>query len=228
MLNVFKTLLDGASARAEERVTDHFAIELIEQKIREADRGLGAAKQTLASLILRQRTEEKVLERLRGETADLEGRARLALSDGKDELAADAAKSIAELENEQAVRRQTLELLILRVVRTRASIEKGTRRLIDLRQGLISARAADAERRAQTRLNRTIGSTTAMKEAEELIARVVGADDPLAEGEILEEIDTALSSTSVRDRLSEAGYGAKSKVSADDVLARLKHVPTNA
>ncbi len=228
MLNVFKTLLDGASARAEERVTDHFAIELIEQKIREADRGLGAAKQTLASLILRQRTEEKVLERLRGETADLEGRARLALSDGKDELAADAAKSIAELENEQAVRRQTLELLILRVVRTRASIEKGTRRLIDLRQGLISARAADAERRAQTRLNRTIGSTTAMKEAEELIARVVGADDPLAESEILEEIDTALSSTSVRDRLSEAGCGAKSKVSADDVLARLKHVPTNA
>ena len=228
MLNVFKTLLDGASARAEERVTDHFAIELIEQKIREADRGLGAAKQTLASLILRQRTEEKILERLRRETADLEGRARLALSDGKDDLAADAAKSIAELENEQAVRRQTLELLTLRVVRTRGSIEKGTRRLIDLRQGLISARAADAERRAQTRLNRTIGSTTAMKEAEELIARVVGADDPLAESEILEEIDTALSSTSVRDRLSEAGYGPKSRVSAGDVLARLKHVPANA
>ena len=227
MLNVFKTLLDGASARAEERVTDHFAIDLIEQKIREADRGLGAAKQTLASLILRQRTEEKILKRLRGETADLEGRARHALSDGRDDLAAEAAKSIAGLENEQAVRRQTLELLTLRIVRTRASIEKGARRLIDLRQGMITARAVDAERKAQTRLNRTIGSNTAMKEAEDLIARVVGADDPLAESEILEEIDSALNSTSIRDRLGDAGYGARSKVSADDVLARLKQVPAH-
>jgi phage shock protein A len=228
MLNVLKTLLDGASARAEERVTDHFAIELIEQKIRDADRGLEAAKQTLATLILRQRTEDKILERLRGDTADLESRARLALKDGKDDLAADAAKSIAELENEQAVRRETLELLNLRVVRTRASVAKATRRLIDLRQGMISARAADAERKAQTRLSRTIGSTTAMKQAEELIARVVGADDPLAETEILEEIDAGLNSVSIRDRLGDAGYGAKSKVSADDVLARLKQVPTNA
>jgi phage shock protein A len=226
MLNVLKTLLDGASARAEERVTDHFAIDLIEQKIREADRGLGAAKQTLASLILRQRTEEKILERLRAETADLEKRARLALNDGREELAADAAKAIAELENEQAIRRNTQEQLTLRIVRTRSSIEKAARRLIDLRQGMISARAVDAERKAQTRLNRTIGRTDAMKEAEDLIARVVGSDDPLAESQILEEIEADLSPVSIRDRLGEAGYGHKAKVSAADVLARLK-TPTS-
>ena len=57
MLNVLKTLLQGANARAEERLTDHFAIDLIEQKIREAEAGLAAAKQTLASLIVRQRNE---------------------------------------------------------------------------------------------------------------------------------------------------------------------------
>lgn len=227
MLNVLKTLLDGASARAEETVTDHFAIELIEQKVREADRGLAAAKQTLASLILRQRAEEKVLERLRGETTDLEARARGALAAGNEELAGIAAQSIAQLENEQAIRRNTLEVLTVRVVRTRASIEKASRRLIDLRQGLISARAVDSERRTITRLNRTIGSTTAMKDAEDLIARVVGADDPLHEAEILEEIDNGLNATSIRDRLGDAGFGRKSRVSPDDVLARLKQPTAN-
>lgn len=222
MLNVFKTLLDGASARAEERVTDHFAIELIEQKIREADRTLVITKQTLASLIIRQRSEEKLLERLRADTADLEQRARLALADGKQDLAAEAAKAIADLENEQAIRRQNLDQLSLRVVRTRSSIEKASRRLIDLRQGLLSARAVDAERRAQSRLNRTIGNANAMREAEELIARVVGGADPLAEAEVLDEIDAELNPVSIRDRLGEAGYGTKSKVSADDVLTRLK------
>ena len=58
MLNVLKTLFLGASARAEEQLTDHFAIDLIEQKIREAEGALSLAKTTLAALIIRQRNEE--------------------------------------------------------------------------------------------------------------------------------------------------------------------------
>lgn len=42
MFNVLRTLFAGASARAEEQLVDTFAIDLIEQKIREADAGLAA------------------------------------------------------------------------------------------------------------------------------------------------------------------------------------------
>lgn len=226
MLNVLKTLLQGANARAEERLTDHFAIDLIEQKIREAEHGLAAAKNTLASLIVRQRNEDRALQGLEARLADLEGRARLALADGREDLAADAAAAIADLENERAVRRETVVQLADRIARTRLSVEKASRRITDLRQGMVSARAADAERRAQKSLNRSLGSASAVREAEELIARVMNQGDPMEEGEVLDEIDASLSSAGIRDRLGDAGDGARTRVSADEVLNRLKSAST--
>ena len=56
MLGTFKTWITGANARAEEQVRDVYAIELIDQKIREAEGSVKAAKATLASLIQRQRS----------------------------------------------------------------------------------------------------------------------------------------------------------------------------
>lgn len=225
MLNVLKTLFRGASARAEEQLTDHFAIDLIEQKIRESEQALSLAKSTLAALIMRQRNEQTTLTRLDTQVADLEDRARQALGAGREDLAGDAATAIADLENERAVRRDTLAQLSDRVARTQQAVEKANRRIIDLRQGMISARAADAERKAQKSLNRSIGQTASIREAEELIARVVNGPDPFAESQVLDEIDAGLNGTDIRDRLGDAGFGQKSRVRADDVLARLKSNP---
>jgi phage shock protein A len=220
MLNVLKTLISGA--RADEALTDHFAIDLIEQKIREADAGLNGAKNTLASLIIRQRNEERHAARLDSEITDLERRTSLALSDGQDELASEAAAAIAELVNERAIRQATCAQLAQRVIRTQSSVAKANRRLIDLRQGMISARAIDAEHRAQRNLSRSIGNTTAMRDAEALIKRVMNQDDPLEESDVLDEIDAGLNGASVRDRLAQAGYGDRTKVTGGDILARLK------
>lgn len=222
MLNVLKTLFLGASARAEEQLTDHFAIDLIEQKIRESEAALSMAKSTLAALIIRQRNEQQTLNRLNAQIADLEQRAREALAAGRDDLAADAAMAIANLENERTVRQSTLAQLADRVARTQAAVEKANRRILDLRQGMISARAADAERKAQKSLNRSIGNTNSIREAEDLIARVVNGPDLFAEAEVLDEIDAGLNQTGIQDRLGQAGFGAKTKVDASDVLARLK------
>ena len=222
MLNVLKTLISGASARADEALTDRFAIDLIEQKIREAESSLGAAKNTLASLIVRQRNEERHLAKLDVDIKDLEARAVLALRNGGEDLAVEASAAIADLMNEREVRRATVDQLAQRVVRTQTAVAKANRRIIDLRQGMISARAADAERRAQKNLNRTIGSSSAIRDAEVLIGRVLNQEDPLEQSDVLEEIDAGLDGKSVRDRLAEAGYGDRLKVSADEVLARLK------
>ena len=222
MFNVLKTLFAGASARAEEQLVDTFAIDLIEQKIREAEAGLAAAKNTLAALIVRQRNEQLTLDRVDAQIADLEARVRQALANGREDLAADGATAIAQLENERAVRKDTLVQLANRVMRTQSSVEKAHRRIIDLRQGMISARAADAEHKAQKTLNRSLGSTAAVREAEELIARVMGRSDPLAESEVLDEIDAGLGTASITDRLGAAGFGTKSKVDTEEVLKRLR------
>ena len=139
MFELLSTLLKGSNAKAVEVVTDHFAIDLLNQKIREAEGGVNGAKQALATLILRQRAEQTALNLLRSRKAALEDRVRKAIAAGSSDLAMEGAAAIAEMENEEAVRAQTILRLDEKVSRLRHSVEKAHRRVIDLRQGAITA-----------------------------------------------------------------------------------------
>jgi phage shock protein A len=222
MLSLIRTLLDGASAKAEDRLKDQFAVDLLAQRIRDAEAGLASAKQTLASLIVRQRAEQASLDQLDRRIADLEERTRSALAAGNEPLARDGAGAIAELENEREVRRATVRRLVEKTLRMRMSLEQAHRRIVDLNQGMISARAIDAEQKAQRRLNRSIGRTASLNEAEALLARIRERSDPFEEAGILDEIDAGLSQEAIRGRLEDAGHGPSTKVRAQDVLDRLK------
>ncbi|MET3518401.1 PspA/IM30 family protein [Mesorhizobium abyssinicae] len=222
MLSLLRTLLDGAGAKAEDRLKDQFAVDLLAQRIRDAEAGLAAAKQTLASLIVRQRAEQASLDQLDRRIADLETRTRSALAAGAEALAHDGASAIAELENEREVRRTTVRSLTEKTLRMRLSLEQAHRRIVDLNQGMISARAIDAEQKAQRRLNRSIGRTASLNEAEALLARIRERSDPFEEASILDEIDAGLSQEAIRGKLEDAGHGPSTKVRAQDVLERLK------
>ena len=222
MFSLIKTLLDGASARAEDNLKDRFAIDLLAQRIRDAEAGLAAAKQTLASLIVRQRAEQTSLDQLDRRIADLETRTLSALSANNQTLAEGGASAIAELENEREVRRATVNSLGEKTLRMRLSVEQAHRRIVGLNQGMISAKAIDAERKAQSHLNRSIGRTASINDAEELLARIKASSDPFEEASILDEIDGELRHEAIRERLAEAGHGPATKVRAEDVLARLK------
>ena len=222
MLRTLRTLVMGANARAEDRVRDAFSIELIEQKIREAQDSLKAAKLTLANLVQRQRLETRHLDTLNGRIVDLEGRAKAALKDNNEARARQAANTIADMENERAVREETVRRLDSQIQRLEGSVESGHRRIIDLKQGAIQARAVRTERNIQGQLNRTLSSTNAATEAEELIKNVLGGNDPLEEAQILEEIDGKLDGSGLADRMAAEGYGPATRSTEDDVLARLK------
>ncbi len=222
MFGTIRTLIHGTSARAEERVRAAYAIELIDQKIREAAEGQKLAKMTLASLIQRHRNEDRQIQILETRVADLTIRATEALKAGRDDLATEAAEAIAVMENELTLRRETSSRLETRVLRLRTSVETATRRIIDLKQGSIAARALRDEQSLQTRLNTTLAGQSPMAEAEELIAGVLGRADPLEQSEILAEIDRGLSRENVADKLAEHGFGPTIKATTADVLARLK------
>lgn len=222
MFKTISTLFAGANARAEERVRQAYSIELIEQKIREATGGLKAAKATLASLIQRQRSEERQISLLEDRISDLEARAKEALKAERTDLASDAAEAIAQLENERNLRRDTAERLERRVTQLRASVEATNRRIVDLKQGAIAARAVRQEQTMQRRLNTTLDGQSSMSEAEELIGLVLSQDDPFEQSQILQEIDAGLSKTDVTERLAKEGFGPSDKVRAQDVLDRLK------
>jgi phage shock protein A len=222
MFKTLSTLIAGVNARSEDRVRDAFAIELIDQKIREAEQSLKAAKATLASLIQRQRSEERQHDALKNRIKDMMGRAQSALDNGRDDLATEAASAVAQMENELTIRHETCDRLDQEVIRLRNSIEAGHRRIIDLKQGAIQAPTVRREQAIQTKLNLTIGRTSNIEEAEELIGRVMGRDDPFEQSEILREIDRDLGHETLTDRMADQGFSASNRTTADDVLGRLK------
>ncbi|AGI73081.1 hypothetical protein OA238_c30760 [Octadecabacter arcticus 238] len=221
MFKTLSTLIAGVNARSEDRVRDAFAIELIDQKIREAEQSLKAAKATLASLIQRQRSEERQRDTLKNRIKDMMGRAQDAMDKRRDDLAGEAASVVAQMENELTIRIETCDRLSQKVIRLRNSIEAGHRRIIDLKQGAIQARAVRREQAIQTKLNSTIGRTSSTQETEDLISRVIGQDDPFEQSEILREIDCDLGHETLTDRMSDQGIGVSTRTTADDVLARL-------
>lgn len=222
MLNLMKTLLTGATARAEDRTKDAFALELIDQKIRETETNLKAAKGTLASLMQRKRGEERQFETLQTRLSDMTDRARSALQAERTDLAIEAATAIANMENEATLRRETLDRLDHQILRLRTSVESAHARIIDLKQGAITARAIRREQSIQSRLRTTNSGTSAADEAQELIPRVIGRDDPFEQSQILSEIDAGLDHSTLAARMADAGFGSHGKSTAQDVLDRLK------
>lgn len=222
MLATLRVLFDGERARTEDRLKDTYAVELIEQRIREAETGLSSAKLTLASLIQRRRSEQRLAETLGKRIKTLEGRAKEALEAKRESLAVEAAQSIADMENELRIRTETIDRLDTRIAQLQSSVEKAHRRIIDLKQGAITARAVRREQEIQKRLNHTFAGPSAADEAEALIKRVVDQDDPFEHSEILRGIDRQLLGESADEKLAEAGFGAPNRVTADTVLDRLK------
>ena len=222
MFRTLTTLFAGVNARAEDRVRDAFAIELIDQKIREAEKQLKAAKLTLANLIQRQRSEDQHRQGLQTRITALTNRAKNALKADNMALAEEAASAIAQMENELTIRDETLARLDQKILRLRNSIETGQRRIVDLKQGAIQARAVRREQTIQARMagasNHGAGS---IEEAEELIASVIGKDDPFEHSQILAEINADLSHDTLEDRMADAGFGPATRSTAKDVLARL-------
>lgn len=222
MFATLKVLFDGERARGEDRLKNTYAVELIEQRIREADATLASAKMTLASLIQRKRSETRLAETLDSRIKTLEGRAKDALDAGREDLAREAAQSIADMENERTLRGETIDRLQSRIEQLQHSVETGHRRIVDLKQGATTARAVRREQQMQRRLNKTLSGTSAADEAEALIRRVVDQDDPFEQSEILRGIDDGLSGQSADDKLADAGFGDPNRVTANAVLDRLK------
>lgn len=222
MFNALRTFVIGTSVRADNIVTDHFAIELIDQKIKETEKAQKAAKMTLASLIGRERTEAKLLKTLKSQIDVMEKRAVAAMEDGKDELALEAANAIATMENEATLRKTTVDRLQEKITRLQSSIATSHRKIIELKQGAISAQAIHREAQVQGALHGHGPNMSAASEAQDLIDRVMGREDSFEMAAIVTEIDEGLNGDTLTERMAAQGYGPSTKTTADDILARLK------
>ncbi|MEM8656873.1 MAG: PspA/IM30 family protein [Pseudomonadota bacterium] len=221
MLKTWNTLVRSLVADQEDALIDRNALPLLRQKIRDAEAGLNAAKISLTGLIKRDRLEAQQLELITARIADLEPRVRAALAADDTAQATLGATAIADLENERTARETTRTTLTARIARLRHSLSAATRRVADLKQAAATAKAVEHERRGQRSLGSAGFGSSDLSEAEALVTRILGQEDPFEAQEIAAEIDAELTGRNAADRMADAGYGAGTKTRAQDVLSRL-------
>src|ERR1700742_5098555 len=146
MFKTVFTLFRGTIAAAEEEVQDRSALLILDQQMRDAASAVDRAKRTLALAIAGDQQEGRRLDATNARIADLELRATAALDGGRDDLAREAAQSIAGLEADRDAAMTARTLFAQEIARLKRHVSGAESRLTELDRGRRLARASEAVR----------------------------------------------------------------------------------
>ena len=223
MFKTVLTLFRGSVAAAGEELEDRSALLILDQQMRDAGTAVDRSKRTLAIAIAQDQMEGRRLDATCARIADLELRATAALDGGREDLAREAAQSIANLEADRDAAMTARTLFASEITRLKRQVAGAEARITDLDRGRRLARAAEAVRvlrRGGIEAARPYEST--LPEAENTLRRLRERQvEAQAADEALVELDTASGPLATAEKLAEQGFGPRLKSTADDVLARL-------
>ncbi|KNY16342.1 PspA family regulator [Shinella sp. SUS2] len=219
MFKQILTLMRGRAHEAQEAFGDRHALPILAQQIRDAARGVEAARRAVAVAIAQNRLETENAERLAARIKDLESRTIAALETGRDKLATEAAGSIARLETELQNARQVQAEFSGGIDRLRQAVRQSEMRLSALRRGERLALARDRTRRLS---NDAPGENT-LADAEATLARLEQRQrEAELTAEALTTLETGPDPAALAEKLAAAGCGRPLVTSADEVLQRLR------
>src|SRR3954453_17102932 len=231
MFKTVFTLFRGSVAVVEEELEDRSALLILDQQMRDAAAAVERSKRSLALAIAGDQQEGRRLDATNARIADLEVRATAALDGGREDLAREAAQSIANLEADRDAAMTARTLFASEMARLKRQVANAEARITDLDRGRRLARAAEAVRslrRSGIEAARPYEST--LPEAESTLKRLRERQiEAQAADEALVEFDAASGPLATAEKLAEQGFGPRIKSTADDVLARLnaKRTQTN-
>jgi phage shock protein A len=220
MFKQIMVLIRGKAHDAEQDFVERNAIPILSQQIREAARGVDAARKAVALAMAQHRIERDGATRLSDRISELETRAIAALDQGKDTLARDAAAMIAQLEADLETSRKASDQCAADIERLKETVRRSETRLAALQRG---ARLAVARDRTQ-RLTRegTGPELSSLADAEATLIRLEGRQKELdLTAEALADLRATVDPSAMIQKLTEAGCGAPQTITADEVLARL-------
>jgi phage shock protein A len=224
---MFKTLITLARGRAhdaEEQLVDRNALAILDQQMRDASASVARAKKALAIAMAQDAQEEQRLAATRRQTVDLEARAVAALQGGREDLAEQAAQSIAGLEADAAAAQKARDYFTVEIAKLRRHVGKMGARLAELERGRRVARAAQAVRHARRgRVEEAPCHQSTLTEAEATLARLRQQQSEAAAADCaLDGIDASEDAETLTEKMSRAGFGPATEPRASDILARLK------
>src|ERR1700712_1423963 len=223
MFKTVLTLFRGSVAAAGEQLEDRSALLILDQQMRDAAAAVERSKRTLALAIAQDQQEGRRLDGTCARIVDLELRATAALEGGREDLAREAAQSIANLEADRDAAMTARTLFGSEITRMKRQVANAEARITELDRGRRIARASEAVRnmrRGGVEAARPYEST--LPEAERTLQRLrERQQEAQAADEALTEIDAAGAPRATAEKLAEQGFGPRLKSTADDVLARL-------
>jgi len=224
MLKILTTLFRGAAAAAEERVADQHALLILGQQIREVAAAVDRSKKALAIAMAQEAEEARRLATTEARIADLETRVAEALNAGRDDLAQEGAEAIAGLETDRNAIAQSRGTFAREIVGLKRSVTEAGRRLAELERGRRVANAAEAVRRLRTgSASASAYGNSTLADAEATLKRLRERQtEAAAADQALQQIDAETAPVSVADKLEAAGFGAKTRPCAAEVLERLR------
>ena len=193
MFKTVLTLFRGGVAAAGEELEDRSALLILDQQMRDAAAAVERSKRTLALAIAQDQQEGRRLDATNARIADLELRATAALDGGRDDLAREAAQSIAGLEADRDAAMTARTLFAQEIARLKRHVSGAESRLTELDRGRRLARASEAVRnmrRGGVEAARPYEST--LPEAEKTLKRLRERQaEAFAADEALIELDAA-------------------------------------
>jgi phage shock protein A len=222
MFKTLFTLVRGAAAAAEDEMIDRSALLILDQQIRDAASAVERGKRALAVAIAHDEAEGKRLDATLARIADLEERAVAALAGGREDLASEAAESIAMMEADRDAVREARATFAREIAHLKRTTADAGRRLAELKRGRRIAQAAEAVRRLKTRGPGGLGGATALADAEATLRRLRErqAEDAAIDAS-MESLDADAAVDTIATRLEAEGFGKRTRPTAADVLDRL-------
>ncbi|MGX5843494.1 PspA/IM30 family protein [Mesorhizobium sp. ArgA1] len=220
MLKQFFALVRGRSYEAAETVVDRNALVILRQQIRDCADAIAAARRAVAIAIAQNEQEVLQFKKLVVRIDDLEKRTIAAIDQGQNELAREAAETIAMLESERDASSEAQKSFSTEIERLKRIVRASEMRLRELQRGQRIVAAVDSTQRL--RESAPGSSLSALKDAEETLLRLRTRQKQIdATAAAMAEMEQSGDPAAVSEKLAAAGCGAPLRSSADAVLQRL-------
>ena len=221
MFKQIMTIFRGHAFEGTEKAVDQHSLVLLRQQIRDCTGAVNTARRAVALAIAQNEQEVAQCSRIAEQLIDLESRTMIALEQGKDILARDAAETIAHLEAEREASLAAQATFSNEIARLKRVLRGSEARLKDIERG---QRIASAVEKTQTLREVGVGThLNALRDAEATLARLKLRQRQMdVASEAMTEMAATGDPSQLTERLAAAGCGAPLKNSADDVLKRLQ------
>jgi len=220
MLKQFFALVRGHSHEAAEAMVDRNAMVILRQQIRDCADAIAAARRAVAVAIAQNEQEVVQFRKLVARIEDLEKRTIAAIEQSQNELAREAAETIAMLEAERDASSEAQKSFGTEIERLKRIIRVSEMRLRELQRGQRIVAAVDTTQRL--RETAPGSSLSALKDAEETLLRLRTRQKQIdATAAAMAEMEQAGDPAALSEKLAAAGCGAPLRSSADAVLERL-------